>query len=584
MDIYCADGSTKESILVEPGMTVGGALKLMAEKSCVDCHVKWGLVERLPDLCMERCLEDDEKLLRIVSSWKPQTSNRLVFAQRPEKYDLFRRPERYLLDPYDKATTESVMQSPWDPMARQSLLQRCIDNVREASTTQLEGPLWLKAEGKKSWKKFHFILRDGNLFQTTKSKKGSVHDVHCVASLATVRVFNGLGWKRKHKAPTDFCFALKPPEVQEKKAHIRYLCAENEFIKWGWYSMLRLTLGPPQQLVDNYNAQLGVLPVPVEESSGLLSRSDSITSNGDCSVSSGCVSEEENGFDVDYPDGGTIKRKPQQHDPMRSGQPRMMSDQEAANNLPLPPPPSSETDITPTEASHMPFPPPPMELEAISSPRALAVREELYPCGILRTVFHNESAAAASDHLANGVNQMSLLQQLPSQPPPDLRSLFNNNQGGGGETIMNQKRTRKITFSEYVHSIEDSQWQPLKGREDMDSNAEENNMSEGDAYKEQDVSNWVLESLRHCSPTSSTASSTHSSNSNGMDPLRPRLYNGRTVPNCFSPEEIEARQRLQIIQAAAAAASSTASTTATAASRKCPPPPPRRSNATYLSP
>ena len=89
-----------------------------------------------------------------------------------------------------------------------------IDSVNEASSTQLEGPLWLKAEGKKSWKKFHFILRDGNLFQTTKSKKGSVHDVHCVASLATVRVFNGLGWKRKHKAPTDFCFALKPPEVQ----------------------------------------------------------------------------------------------------------------------------------------------------------------------------------------------------------------------------------------------------------------------------------------------------------------------------------------------------------------------------------
>ena len=185
-----------------------------------------------------RTLEDDEKLLRVVSCWKPQTSNRLIFSQRPEKYDLFRRPERYLLDPYDKATTEAVMQTPWDPIERQSLLQRCIgirssnhkntsffsftdpsfllylDSVNEASSTQLEGPLWLKAEGKKSWKKFHFILRDGNLFQTTKSKKGSVHDVHCVASLATVRVFNGLGWKRKHKAPTDFCFALKPPEVQ----------------------------------------------------------------------------------------------------------------------------------------------------------------------------------------------------------------------------------------------------------------------------------------------------------------------------------------------------------------------------------
>ena len=43
--------------------------------------------------------------------------------------------------------------------------------------------------------------------------------------------------------------------ILEKKAHIRYLCAENEFVKWGWYSMLRLTLGPPQQLVDNYNVR-----------------------------------------------------------------------------------------------------------------------------------------------------------------------------------------------------------------------------------------------------------------------------------------------------------------------------------------
>ena len=80
--------------------------------------------------------------------------------------------------------------------------------------------------------------------------------------------------------------------------------------------MLRLTLGPPQQLVDNYNAQLGVPPeVPSMLSSGpVLSRSESITSNGDCSMSSGCVSEvdEENGFNDDFPDGGTIKRKPQQ--------------------------------------------------------------------------------------------------------------------------------------------------------------------------------------------------------------------------------------------------------------------------------
>ena len=44
---------------------------------------------------------------------------------------------------------------------------------------------------------------------------------------------------------------------------------------------LRLTLGPPQQLVDNYNAQLGVT-VPKTEVGNGLSRSESIHSNGDC--------------------------------------------------------------------------------------------------------------------------------------------------------------------------------------------------------------------------------------------------------------------------------------------------------------
>ena len=226
------------------------------------------------------------------------------------------------------------MQSPWDANTRQTLVQRIMDSVNQASTTLLEGPLWLKTDGKK-WKKFHFILRDFNLFQTTRSKKGSVHDVHFVASLATVKVYNGIGWKKRYKAPTDFCFALKPPEVQEKKAHIRYLCAENEFIKWGWYSMLRLTLGPPQQLVDNYNAQLGVAPMPKQVEVGLI-RSASITSNGDCSMSSGCVSEnDENGFDIDYPDGGTIKRKPNP-----GGQAALVdSNKIHPDHLPLPPPP-----------------------------------------------------------------------------------------------------------------------------------------------------------------------------------------------------------------------------------------------------
>jgi hypothetical protein len=500
------------------------------------------------------------RLLRIVSSWKPQTSNRLIFSQRPEKYDLFRRPERYLLDPYDKATTEAVMQTPWEARPRQSLLQKCIDTVNEASTTQLEGPLWLKAEGKKSWKKFHFILRDGNLFQTTKSKKGSVHDVHCVASLATVRVFNGIGWKRKHKSPTDFCFAMKPPEVQEKKNHIRYLCAENEFIKWGWYSMLRLTLGPPQQLVDNYNAQLGVLPAG-------LARSESMA----CSMSSGCVSEadEENGFDIDYPDGGTIKRKPQH--PQHPAQ-QVANGPDEAIHLPLPPSPQ-DVDVTPTDSS-LPLPPPPLIMANLENNLEItAIREELYPCGVTRTQFPRGSIPSIED-VANNGNQMCLLQQLPSQPPPNLQSLLKTEPRTGGiEASSEKKRTRKITFSEYVQCIEDSEWEPLKGKEDVGKDEE--------GYNEQDVSNWVLESLRHCSGPSTAASTPANSAlaaaaAAAAELARPKIYNGRSVPNCFSPEEVQHAQLLVITPPAAA-------TTVASVLRKLPPPPPRRSTATHLS-
>ena len=98
--------------------------------------------------------------------------------------------------------------------------------------------------------------------------------------------------------------------VQYAKTDIRLVLLRSWSFNGGIVSLHEndVISGPPQQLVDNYNAQLGV-PVPQAlmqgPSSTLLSRSESITSNGDCSMSSGIVSEvdEENGFDVDFPDG-----------------------------------------------------------------------------------------------------------------------------------------------------------------------------------------------------------------------------------------------------------------------------------------
>ena len=247
--------------------------------------------------------------------------------------------------------------------------------------------------------------------------------------------------------------------------------------------------------------------------------------------------------------------------------------------------------MTPTEMNSLPLPPPPIDSTTIGESEAqVAIREELYPCGVMRTRFQKME----DTQLTNDINQMSLLQQLPSQPPP-LHALMGRKDGS-----TSLKARGKVTFSEYVHDVDNCQWEPLKGRPEENGAANvtsaaaavaeattncQRTSSDQISYKEKDVSEWVLDSLRHCSsptgtnptvtanPTMTSVSAAASAaESNG----KPKLYNGRTVPNCFSPAEIEAQRRLQ---------QDLNTATAVAAARKLPPPPPTRvsSNGTYLS-
>lgn len=56
------------------------------------------------------------------------------------------------------------------------------------------------------------------------------------------QVYYGVGWRKKFKSPTDFCFAIKHPRLQQPKSskYIKFLCAEDQASLDRWVMGIRL--------------------------------------------------------------------------------------------------------------------------------------------------------------------------------------------------------------------------------------------------------------------------------------------------------------------------------------------------------
>ena len=244
--VFTADGAAK-SLLIDEKMTVGHVTRILAEKNHVKLDPKWGLVELVPDLYMERAYEDNENLVESCLMWKVDSKNTLWFIERPEKCDLFARPELYLL-----GTSSSQKGDLMEEHSRQELLEEYFSSSG-VGAPEVEGFIWLKAENKKSWKKFYFVLRSSGLYYAPKGKKTS-KDLVCLSTFDVNQVYYGAGWKKKFKAPSDFCFAIKHPQIQAKTPkYIRYLCVDTERELHQWVTGIRIAKNG-RQLYDNYRA------------------------------------------------------------------------------------------------------------------------------------------------------------------------------------------------------------------------------------------------------------------------------------------------------------------------------------------
>ncbi|XP_055382258.1 abnormal cell migration protein 10 [Condylostylus longicornis] len=330
---FSADGASK-SLLVDERMSCGHVTRLLADKNHVQMEPHWALVEHLTDLQMERLFEDHELLVDNLMMWSPDSKNRVLFLQRNDKVSLFCAPEKYL------PGTQMAPGSEHDEHTRSMLLDEFFNTPNGGGNSnsgqiQMDGPLYMKSDYKKAWKRYHFVLRASGLYYFPKEKTKSPRDLLCLTLFTGHNVYKGIGWKKKHKAPTDFTFALKSPAEQctaKASRSLKMLCAEDPETVDKWVTAIRiakygkaifdnhktLVEDLTREELDKFSAArsnsigsiISSVPsqcssnmsVPQSASNGRLSRASS-------SSSSGCLSDDNNGFDSEFTTG-TIKRKP----------------------------------------------------------------------------------------------------------------------------------------------------------------------------------------------------------------------------------------------------------------------------------
>ncbi|PKU48064.1 hypothetical protein llap_1621 [Limosa lapponica baueri] len=243
--VHMSDDSSK-TMMVDERQTVRQVLDNLMDKSHCGYSLDWSLVETISELQMERIFEDHENLVENLLNWTRDSQNKLMFVERIEKYALFKNPQNYLLG--KKETSEMADRN------KEVLLEECFCGS-SVTVPEIEGVLWLKEDGKKSWKKRYFLLRASGIYYVPKGKAKVSRDLVCFLQLDHVNVYYGQDYRNKYKAPTDYCLVLKHPQIQKKSQYIKYLCCDDVRTLHQWINGIRIAKYG-RQLYMNYQEAL----------------------------------------------------------------------------------------------------------------------------------------------------------------------------------------------------------------------------------------------------------------------------------------------------------------------------------------
>ncbi|XP_069715556.1 amyloid beta A4 precursor protein-binding family B member 1-interacting protein [Phaenicophaeus curvirostris] len=242
--VHMYDNSTK-SLMVDERQVTRDVLDNLFEKTHCDCNVDWCLYEMYPELQIERFFEDHENVVEVLSNWTRDTENKILFLEKSEKYALFKNPQNFYLENKGKNESKEMNYKNKEALLEESF---CGTSV---IVPELEGALYLKEDGKKSWKRRYFLLRASGIYYVPKGKTKTSRDLACFLQFENVNIYYGSQHKVKYKAPTDHCFVLKHPQIQKESHYIKYLCCDNEATLHQWVTGIRIAKYG-KTLYDNY--------------------------------------------------------------------------------------------------------------------------------------------------------------------------------------------------------------------------------------------------------------------------------------------------------------------------------------------
>ncbi|CAG9530846.1 unnamed protein product [Cercopithifilaria johnstoni] len=245
---FIDDGSSTISLLIDERWTVAECIRRIAMKLSVPLSEHHAIVEEYPDLYIKRIYEDHEYLVENIMMWTLNSQNKLYFTRRLDKYSFLDRPEEFLVT---QKNIDTLMHGPPSPNTKRHVIREFFDGDN-VQPPEKEGWLFLKSDGKKSWKKYFFVLRLSGLYYCPKGKSRNSKDLQCLMNMQTNQVYTAIDWKKKYKAPSNYGFAIKHPKIQVKASkYIKYVCTEDALTFHKWMVALRIAKNG-QNLYENY--------------------------------------------------------------------------------------------------------------------------------------------------------------------------------------------------------------------------------------------------------------------------------------------------------------------------------------------